>query len=147
MLLETGGEAKFRSRLVEGVSPGRATVEPEQLILDGQQRLTSLTQVLQLHHAVKTVDDKKRNVERFYYLDVNLALSTQTVSEDLIIAVDGSKTLRTNFGRDVILDLSKAESEYRYFYFPCNWLRQNERGPVSDRWPRNWEPARAAAAK
>ena len=41
MLLETGGEARFQLRPVEGVEllPGTA---PELLILDGQQRLTPL---------------------------------------------------------------------------------------------------------
>ena len=43
MLLETGGQTHFQPRLVQGVS---FTVvdqpEPERLILDGQQRLTSL---------------------------------------------------------------------------------------------------------
>src|ERR1700682_5510550 len=43
MLLETGGEAKFQVRPVEGVCLAKPR-EPERLILDGQQRLTSLTQ-------------------------------------------------------------------------------------------------------
>src|SRR5207248_11280575 len=52
MLLETGGEAKFQVRLIEGIDPlpgtAATTQSAEQLILDGQQRLTSLTQVLKL---------------------------------------------------------------------------------------------------
>ena len=50
MLLETGGEARFQLRPVEGVElpPG---CSPELLILDGQQRLTILTQVLALKTA------------------------------------------------------------------------------------------------
>jgi hypothetical protein len=44
MLLQTGGEgAQFQPRLVQGVSVG-AEVKPELLILDGQQRTTSLFQ-------------------------------------------------------------------------------------------------------
>src|SRR3954466_12460256 len=47
MLLETGGNVRFQIRSVEGVTlPSGA--EAERLILDGQQRLTSLTQVLRL---------------------------------------------------------------------------------------------------
>jgi uncharacterized protein with ParB-like and HNH nuclease domain len=41
MLLETGGEARFQVRPVEGVSVSKAN-GAEMLILDGQQRLTSL---------------------------------------------------------------------------------------------------------
>ena len=53
MLLETGGEARFKVRPVEGIES--TEVPPEeanQLILDGQQRLTSLTQVLTLDKPV-----------------------------------------------------------------------------------------------
>ena len=56
MLLESGGEARFQVRPVEGVSlpPDRRA---ERLILDGQQRLTSLTQVLKLREPVSTRDE------------------------------------------------------------------------------------------
>src|SRR3954454_17898779 len=47
MLLETGGEARFQVRPVEGVSLA-TDKQAERLILDGQQRLTSLLQVLRL---------------------------------------------------------------------------------------------------
>src|SRR5215203_478429 len=69
MLLEAGGEARFQMRPVEGVEdpPCRA----ERLILDGQQRLTSLTQVLKLRKPVTTRDDKKREIRRHYYFDIN----------------------------------------------------------------------------
>src|SRR3954449_9503016 len=43
MMLETGGEARFQPRPGEGVSFGDGPPpSPERLILDGQQRLTSL---------------------------------------------------------------------------------------------------------
>ena len=44
--LETGGEAKFQVRPVEGIAPPPGSSDAELLILDGQQRLTTLTQVL-----------------------------------------------------------------------------------------------------
>src|SRR5579864_5950411 len=61
MLLETGGETRFQVRPVEGVElGGNAASQAEQLILDGQQRLTSLAQVLKLKKPVATRDEKKR---------------------------------------------------------------------------------------
>jgi uncharacterized protein with ParB-like and HNH nuclease domain len=58
MLLETGGEAKFRVRPVEGLDPTQCPpTKAEKLILDGQQRLTSLTQVLTLNQPVQTRDE------------------------------------------------------------------------------------------
>src|SRR6266404_9223236 len=61
MLLETGGEARFQERAVEGVAFPKDT-KPERLILDGQQRLTSLTQVLKLITPVTTQDANKREI-------------------------------------------------------------------------------------
>jgi uncharacterized protein with ParB-like and HNH nuclease domain len=45
MLLETGGDVRFQVRPIENLSFNGTIPEPERLILDGQQRLTSLTQV------------------------------------------------------------------------------------------------------
>jgi hypothetical protein len=120
MLLETGGNVRFQIRLVEGVKPPAASTDSvELLILDGQQRLTSLTQVLKLTGAVHTRDDKGRRIERFYYFDIEAALAGKNDLEDAIVAVDGSKTLRTNFGRDIVLDLSTEKKEFAAFHFPC----------------------------
>jgi uncharacterized protein with ParB-like and HNH nuclease domain len=46
MLLETGGDVRFQVRPIENLVFDSKVPEPEKLILDGQQRLTSLTQVL-----------------------------------------------------------------------------------------------------
>ena len=60
MLLETGGETRLQMRPVEGVLlPPDSSRLAEELVLDGQQRLTSLTQVLKLNQAVQTRDGKK----------------------------------------------------------------------------------------
>jgi uncharacterized protein with ParB-like and HNH nuclease domain len=58
MLLETGGKVRFQVRPIEGVTLPNGN-EAERLILDGQQRLTSLTQVLRLSAPVTTRDEKK----------------------------------------------------------------------------------------
>ena len=56
MLLENGGETKSKIRLIEGIDPLNVTSEKaEKLILDGQQRLTSLTQVLMFPSSVYQV--------------------------------------------------------------------------------------------
>ena len=127
MLLETGGEARFKVRPVEGLDP--VTVPPEnaeQLILDGQQRLTSLTQVLSLNQPVKTRDEKKRPMERYYYIDIETALEGPEHYEEAIVGVDADKTQRTNFGRDITLDLRTPEKEYENFYFPCNQILNSD---------------------
>lgn len=126
MLLETGGSARFQVRTVEGVKLNGNSVKAERLILDGQQRLTSLTQVLRLMQPVKTKDGQKREVERFYYIDIEKALQGNGTLEEAIIGVDGNKVLRRNFGREIILDLSTTEKEFAAFYFPCNQILNSD---------------------
>src|SRR5579863_9633247 len=58
MLLETGGEARFQTRPIENIAFAGTIPSPGSLILDGQQRLTTLTQVLKLSGPVKTFNEK-----------------------------------------------------------------------------------------
>jgi Protein of unknown function DUF262 len=123
MLLETGGEAKFQVRPVEGVElPRNGEALAEQLILDGQQRLTSLTQVLRLKKPVATRDEKKRELKVHYYFDIETALRGPESIEDAIIAVDEHRTRRSDFGRRIDLDLSTTEREVAAFHFPCDQM-------------------------
>lgn len=70
MLLEAGGDAKFKARPIEGVELTKAILSKlEKLILDGQQRLTSLTQVLMFTQPVQTRDYKKKLLHRYYYIE------------------------------------------------------------------------------
>jgi len=49
-------------------------VSPETLILDGQQRLTSLYRALMSMDAVETKDAKGKSIRRWYYLDMKQAV-------------------------------------------------------------------------
>lgn len=125
MLLENGGEARFQERPVEGIIVANGT-KAERLILDGQQRLTSLTQVLKLTTPVATQDANKREIKRYYYFDIAKTLSGPATLEDSIIGVPEDRVIRTNFGRDVVLDLSSPEKEYSSFHFPCNQILNSD---------------------
>lgn len=74
MLLETGGDVHFQVRPIENLSFIGSIPEPEKLILDGQQRLTTLTQVLALKTPVKTFNEKGKRIDRYYYIDINSVL-------------------------------------------------------------------------
>jgi hypothetical protein len=118
MLLETGGPVRFQVRPVENVPSGNLA-PPERLILDGQQRLTTLTQVLKLDGPVKTTTEKGKPIERYYYIHIPTALAGPDRLDDAIIATDGSRQQRSDFGRKLDLDLSTRELECRQLYFPC----------------------------
>lgn len=119
MLLETGGDTRFQIRPVEGVKLSENAAAAELLILDGQQRLTTLTQVLAIDGPVATRNEKGRAIERYYYWDIQRALEGVESLEEAVIAVESDRCLRENFGRDIKLDLSSAEKEFQQLYFPC----------------------------
>ncbi|CDH46641.1 GmrSD restriction endonuclease domain-containing protein [Candidatus Contendibacter odensensis] len=122
MLLEAGGEANFQVRPVENVSFDDLPPKADMLILDGQQRLTTLTQVLALKGAVKTYNDKGKHIERYYYFHIPTALESTERLEDALLTLEPDRKQKTNFGRDVKLDLSTAEAEYANLYFPCSQI-------------------------
>jgi uncharacterized protein with ParB-like and HNH nuclease domain len=87
MLIETGNpEVKFKPRLVEGVTLNKPP-KPELLILDGQQRLTSLFQSLFSGQPVFTRDNRGKPIVRHYYLDIVKALDSNTQREEALVAV------------------------------------------------------------
>lgn len=127
MLLESGGNFRFQTRPVEGlegVIPQDA--EPEKLILDGQQRLTTLTQTLAMDGPVNTRTPKGKKIKRYYYFDVRKAVEEPHALDEAVIAVDENRQQRGNFGRDVMLDLSTMELECKQLYFPCSQIMSSD---------------------
>lgn len=126
MLLENGGQVRFQTRPVEGVEQLISNgVKPEKLILDGQQRLTTLTQAIALPGPVQTRTSKGKEIQRYYYFDILKALEypeNPQALEEALVAVDENRQIRTNFGRDVLLDLSTREQECQHLHFPCNQI-------------------------
>ncbi|OWY18097.1 hypothetical protein B6V73_05680 [Thioclava sp. JM3] len=125
MMLDTGGDVRFQVRPVENVEFEGAVPEPEKLILDGQQRLTSLTQVLSLEKPVKTFNEKGKAINRYYYIDIAVALEDDRL-EEAFISVPDDKKIKTNFDRDVVLDLSARELEIKNFHFPCSQILSSD---------------------
>ena len=73
MFLEYGSnQLRFKYRTIEG-APVSNTI-PEELILDGQQRLTSIYSALYSDKPVETRTDKGKDIKRFYYIDIEKAL-------------------------------------------------------------------------
>ncbi len=127
MLLKTGGEVRFETRPVEGIDPrSLGGVEPEKLILDGQQRLTTLTQALELDAPVDTQTAKGKKIQRHYYFDIRKALESPEALDEAIVAVDEKRQLRSDFGRQVDLDLSTVELECEQLHFPCRQVMHSD---------------------
>src|ERR1019366_1279160 len=74
MSLETGGPVNFKPRPVEGATAEAKQVPPQFLLLDGQQRMTSLYQVTLRGKVVETATPKKKKVRSWFYIDIRKAL-------------------------------------------------------------------------
>ena len=119
MMLRTGGETiRFRQRPLEGI-PAPATRDAERLILDGQQRITSLFQSLRLGKPVRTRDHRNREIERWYYIYMQRALDPNADREDAVVSLPADRQIK-KFGRDVSEDYSTSEREYEAMVFPLS---------------------------
>lgn len=118
MMLEVGGsDVRFKPRPVSGV-PDPPPQHPERLLLDGQQRVTSLYQALKSSCVVDTTDARGKRLKRWYYVDMRLALEVDGDREDAMLSVPEDRVIRTDFGRVVERDLSSMDLECRAEVFP-----------------------------
>ncbi|UNS98181.1 DUF262 domain-containing protein [Streptomyces tubbatahanensis] len=143
MALETKQKSPFKARTLKGAESS-GDREPDWLLLDGQQRLTSLFQALYRDQPVETVDGRGKELERWYYVDIAKAVGPPADRDEAIVSVPEDKILRSPFSRRPVLDLSTTEQECAFSHFPLHlvfdvdqvsaWQRQFVR--VDER---NWE--------
>lgn len=120
MVLQTGNpDVKFKTRTVEGAPAEATPVEAERLILDGQQRLTSLYQSLYSRNPVLTRDTRGWEMKRWYYLDMRKALEPGADLEEAVVSLPESRQLK-NFRGEVQHDYSTPEAEWEHELFPLN---------------------------
>lgn len=116
MMLRTGGDARFKHRPIQGASPSRPA---DRLILDGQQRLTSLFQALKLDVPIETQDVHKRQLSGWFYVDIDKALDPYLDREEAFLFVPADRITR-NFRGQPGKDLSAPEKEFEAGLFPLN---------------------------
>lgn len=120
MTLQTGGEVNFKPRLIEGAPEPDKVVKPDGLLLDGQQRITSLYQLTMRQDVVVTRDIKKQPIRRWYYFDMVKSLDPEVDRESAIVGVREDRTELKGF--ETVRDLSSPESEFEQCMFPTNRL-------------------------
>ena len=119
MMLETGGQSvRFKQRSLEGAPPSPKR-EADRLVLDGQQRLTSLFQSLFLDQPVETRDQRGKPIKRWYYVDMQLAIDPDADREDAIVSLPPDRQIK-KFGRDSVEDYSTPDREYEEMLFPLS---------------------------
>lgn len=120
MTLDSGGQVNFKPRPVEGAPTEARHATPQSLLLDGQQRMTSLYQVTLRGKVVETVTPKNKWVRRWFYIDIPKALDASVDREECIVGVPEDRVIRTDFGREVVTDLSSPEREYAALMYPVS---------------------------
>jgi hypothetical protein len=125
MLLQTGGDgAQFQPRPVQGVTVD-GEVKPELLILDGQQRMTSLYLALASGQPVPTKTTKNQEIDRLYYLDIIKCLDPVEDRFDAVLSIPPDRKVTSDFGRKIELDVSASEKEYELTLFPLEALLEH----------------------
>lgn len=118
MTLGTGGPVNFKPRPVEGAPAAAKDTVPQSLLLDGQQRMTSLYQVTLRGKVVETVTPKNKKVKRWFYIDIRKSMDPGVNREEAIVGLPEDRIARTDFGREVVLDLSTSDNEYKSLMYP-----------------------------
>jgi len=124
MFLEAGG-VPFKPRLFEGVSIVPAP-KPKVLVLDGQQRLTSMYRALRSGQPVMTRTENGQDILRVYFCDMQKCLDPNEDREEAIISVPETLKVTSDFGRKVDRDLSTPELQYEKRMFPVSLMFNSE---------------------
>ena len=108
---------KFKYRTIEGAKD--KGIIPAHLILDGQQRITSIYNSAYSRKPVITRNDNGKEIHRFYYLDINECLNPNTDRIDAVISVPENRKIMLKPGSGIV-DLNLRRLEYEYEMFPLN---------------------------
>ncbi|MCT1430930.1 DUF262 domain-containing protein [Brachybacterium muris] len=131
LVLQTGSRSvHFESKPIETMTPPEGTL-PDLLVLDGQQRLTSLSQALSGEGVVATKDDGDRR----YFIKVADALAHPDRLDEAIVSLPASGVVRTNFDRDIVLDVSGREEQVAEGYLPITEIFS---GGGAAQWALEW---------
>ncbi|PLS20459.1 DUF262 domain-containing protein [Neptunicoccus cionae] len=124
MTLKTGGEVNFHPRPIQGVNE-RTDFQPEELLLDGQQRITSIYQVAMRGEVVETTTVKHKKIKRWFYVDIRKAIDPDIDQSEAIFSVPEEKKLKVSENWPEGLNLQKREDEFSNLVFPLcelfNW--------------------------
>ena len=143
MTMETANaELRFRSNHLAGTTPPDDT-QPEELLMDGQQRLTSLSQALTSKRAVETMDTRRKRLLRYYYIDIRAAAHNPEQMENAIVSVPDDKKLPRidEEGKRTVVDLMTLDNEVAAGMFPLQlvYARSHWRRAYEKVDPETWD--------
>lgn len=106
----------FQYRIISGAP--QISESPEELVLDGQQRLTAIYCAMYSDKPVKTKNGKSAQAEYLYYVNIEKALDK---TNDMVEAIE-SIDIKTNSA-----SLLMPENQYKKKMFPLNIILDEEK--------------------
>ena len=117
LLQQENSHVRFKPRPVDGTLLQQPPA-PNLLILDGQQRLTTLFMVLLSEQPVLVKDYTNKISHHWYYLDIEKAIDPNTDRAEAVVALPESKKLQTFSGE--FIDVSTPQQEFLAGLFPLS---------------------------
>ena len=118
---------RFKPRPLAGLDVG--SVEPGLLLLDGQQRLTSLYHAFKREGVIPTVDYRGESIQRRFYVDVRAAVASDPMPVEAVFAVDTEGRVRSHFGPEIEGGITSREDMLRHGVIPVSllmWKQAND---------------------
>lgn len=115
---------RFRPRPLSGAPDTGAT--PGMLLLDGQQRLTTLYHCLRGDGYVDSVDYRGRPVRRTFYVDLRRATQADVLPDEAVFAVDEDGNVRSHFAPEIPGGLPDREAALRHHCIPVSTLLRDD---------------------
>lgn len=101
-------------------------VDPGLLLLDGQQRLTTLYHCLRGDGFVDARDFRNKKIRRAFYVDIAKAVSQDVMPDGAVISVDGRGVIRSHFSTLKPIDLDDPASALSHGVIPVAALLSDE---------------------
>lgn len=111
---------RFRPRPLAGLEC--RGVEPGLLLLDGQQRLTSLYHAFKGDGVIPTVDYLGTPITRRFFVDVRGAVASDPMPVESVFAVDEEGAVRSHFGPELDGGITSREDMLRHGVIPVSML-------------------------
>ncbi|QGU07173.1 hypothetical protein COCCU_06145 [Corynebacterium occultum] len=125
MALDTRNEAmRFRPRPISGAPD--TGVNPGLLLLDGQQRLTTLYLSFTGRGQVQTVDSRSKRVTRKFFVDLRRAVQEPVMPDEAVFSVDEHGAVMSHFGPVIPGGLSEPRAALENFCVPVSALLGDE---------------------
>lgn len=125
LALDTRNEPmRFRPRPLPGAP--ETDEQPGLLLLDGQQRLSSLYLTLQGDGRIEVLDFRGRSIFRRFFVDVRAAVASDPMPSEAIFAVDDDGVVRSHFGPDIEGGITDRQTMVDNYVVPVSALLWEE---------------------